>query len=345
MKSELVIHERINQRKLLIQRLNSLKDKMQQAGLESDNARIEENKASIAFKSIRPNSAIEYIGMPVNEVKLNDTQQEKYALLEQAKQDHHDALQRQQSLHQEIITLENEIASTRSATSVEEVQAHQQVVDEASQAAEKTRALIATITEELKSITTAPVGRAGLEKDYQDALAGHAIGQVKEERVKELEAEIANSEAATQGHLEQSAPEAKRLRHQLQGLQNLLASQEEALAELEAISSEVLIQFLMTEATLVGSRYFDLANELQQAYLSLRAIDSLLVPLTGSKSSVRILTLNVDALKIPPFRVGPMRDLTNQAFLFSAENIGGSFAVRNAVESEQARIRELGVRL
>lgn len=345
MPSQAPSQERINQKKLLFSRLDLLKMEAVEASENVSAARINEAQASDQFNNVYFANSREQTFGPVDKTQLTETELEKYDQLQQAKQAHQEAIQRQQILAQEITALQNEIASTSNATTAAEVIAHQQAVDEASQAAEKTRGLIATFGCDLDACSLAPSGTAELEKKYQDALAGFAIGQVTEGEVKELEQQIATVEAAIQGHCEKTGPETKRLKHQLQGLRNLLEQQEAALAVLKAESVEVLTQFLMTEAALVGDRYPELATELNQTFLTLAALDRVLSQQPGYDRAMRILRGSWHEMKIPQFLVGQMRDLDSRDFLFSAEGLGRGDTVQFAVEFELDRIRAMGVRI
>lgn len=133
-----------------------------------------------------------------------------------------------------------------------------------------------------------------LDREYEDALANVAAGNLDEAALDKI-----NAEKTQRLNLE---PEIERYRKTITGLQRKITSQEKALGQLRAELRDHLRDFLLAESNAVGVRYLEMVDALLQEHHRLEGLSILLTGLGHVPSISRAgNVLEIPAYELPAF--------------------------------------------
>lgn len=184
------------------------------------------------------------------------------------------------------------------------------------------------------------------EGAYRRALAGFEIGQVTEAELKATSARLDDVRTRREEISTKNAGATARCRETVAGLEEMkrehIAKQDVLSAALKKASTA----YLLSEAACIGFDYVARADELEECYRKLMAIEGLVKQLTGQHGKDWVMSFGFESFEIPVFK-GPAFDGRalnfNQWLLKSARAYGYGTGPRLAMAELKAKFRAVGV--
>lgn len=245
---------------------------------------------------------------------------------------------RQLEIAEEKLQLQRLIQECDSGAGVAEVKAHQAVLAEAQAEVERLRSLIAEQEEALASASTDADERLEeLQECRETVLAGIALGETQQGELDALDKEIAAILEDTDGSQRKSLEQYRHASQTINGLRTRLQPAEESLAEVEALTVQVLEQFLISQADEISAAYTEQAKAIGESFARIKALDEILMTKTGRKS-MTFIPGTWYRLYVPALPGHPLEGVADgEAFKADAHNYPAQ------VQAEIERMQDMGL--
>jgi DNA repair exonuclease SbcCD ATPase subunit len=301
------------------------------------NAEVNRFKQGIQQENIASRQSVDF---------LTPDQKSKLKALEQAANDTYNSAkelgERKKKLNQKISDLQAELSSFSPTLSVLEVLRYQKTLAAAEQ---KVDNLVEAIQkqEEVIEQTQRSLGPVpSYAQKREDLLAEIAVGKATESDLKKLDKEIEANLQKYEKEQDSASQITGTAQETIEGLNRKLATAKAELSVIKTKKSDVLNQFLKSEAERVGEEYATLTAKLVERFEQLVALDNML----GQSAKLRVN--GYDRFLIPIFNVKACQEQGHH------NHPGQFWSVRNAFDfkrsalveqAEQDRLENLGVQI
>ena len=190
-----------------------------------------------------------------------------------------------------------------------------------------------------------------LIQQREELLAESALGEDRADAIARLDAEIAEKSQAFDAEITEREGQIQHASQTAAGLRRRLDNAQTELERLQAMTPEIMKQFLLSEAEAACRDYMRGAKAVAKSYPRVIAFDRLYRRLTGEKKSGFLLYSTEDLL-LPTFRLkackGASQHNASHGVLFSASHASGRSSdglseYDRQIEAERARFEQLGI--
>ncbi|MDH4162002.1 MAG: hypothetical protein OEW15_04850 [Nitrospirota bacterium] len=266
------------------------------------------------------------------------------------------ARQHAQSTHQDLVNAEKELTNYGHSLGIEDLIQYQEDVAAAERTVAELQALISDQTSTIEKARQAvPESADDLLQEREDILAAISLGTATGKDLKALDEQIAAREAALE-EFNKVAGNAKQI---IAGLQRKLDAAENELTLLRSSRKEIINEFLMGQAELVGQEYIKLSIQLIDKFKELTALDEIMgSPARLSKEvraegfAIRRTGGDADRFAIPTFNLKAfegLEDKHNYGQIAAVCSLSGPYkdraVIQKAVDDIKAKYQTIGINL
>lgn len=181
-------------------------------------------------------------------------------------------------------------------------------------------------------------------QEREDILAEMALGDGRDNRLRELDAKIAVEKSAYDKSIAGAGPVIERAKAVLNGMGRKLEEAETSAAALANEGEQLLRAFLRAEAERTAEVYISHALQAKESFFKLCSLDRLIAKKRGKS----ILCVNSERMFLSLFNLPQFDSLKNNAghgVLFDAEFAAYGNSFDDAAQQEESRLTALGIRL